>query len=171
MLILALSLVGTHPAEAASKFRNPDAKRDWHGVRWGSSPTSEMACKPGGIKDVTVCTLPASSGDTAVGAVTASSVTYNFFEKRLYRIDVAIPTDDAGHKIGSALAEVYGPGSINPLDGRSIWKGDVNQISWGLNLRAVGGTLTYEYLPLLGDFLEAQAKDPAAGLEAIGNDI
>jgi hypothetical protein len=130
-----------------------------------------MKCAAGPIPESKVCTRAPESGDMTIGALKADGVTYTYFQKRLYRIDILVKTDEVASQIGAVLNQVYGPGVLDPADGHQGWKGDQTQISWGRTLRTPGGTLTYQFLPLLEDVEIARVKAGGEGLADIAKEI
>ena len=158
MSLLALSLA-VSPCFAGEKFKDPDAKKEWYGAGWGYSPREGMDCDPGDFKDALICTR-SDGEDRKVGELTAKTVTYRFFEKRMYRVELTFDKDPVIAELGSILRLVYGPGEWNAAEIAESWEGDSVRISFGRNLRAPGGVLVYEYKPLLVD---VQAGEKSGG--------
>lgn len=159
LTLLTMALVD--PAFAASKFKNPDDKRKWHEVSWGTSPGEDMNCNAGAFDDLKVCTRPAASGDRAIGPLTADSVTYHYYLDRLYRVEIVIGNEDAATQVSTGLRLLYGESLWDARDMKEAWKGTQVQIGFLRSAKKQGATLIYQYLPLLLDVDVARGR--AAG--------
>lgn len=166
MILLPFHLVLTaaSPALAASKFRNPDEKRDWHGINWGTTPADDMICVSSPNPGVQVCTRPPASGDHAVGDLKVDTVSYLYFQDHLYRVDLGVTSDDVAGELGRALRQLYGPGTWDAGERSEGWKGSQIAISMVLGLRKPGAVLSYQYRSLVTD---VDAARVAAGGEKL----
>ncbi|MES2645057.1 MAG: hypothetical protein V4850_36560 [Myxococcota bacterium] len=165
MFILPLLMSATQPTLAAPKYRSPDARREWHTARFGASSLEDMTCTPGVATDTKDCTRPAASGDTTIGELKADSVTYRYFEGRLYRVDVAFNTDAQAAALSTVLHQVYGPGAWSAIEQNESWRADQNAVSWTINRRTPGAVLAYTFLPGAEDLEAARVKQGGAALE------
>lgn len=150
-MLLSLALLSASTADAAPKYKSPDARKDWHGAGFGYSVMKEMKCEDGAFEGAKVCTRPADSGDTQIGDVKAQKVTYSYFENRMYRVDVYLANDADGADVAFGLRQVYGPGAWDPANLGESWSGTSGRITYARNLRTVGAVVTFEYLPIVED--------------------
>lgn len=164
MTLVALFLLSSTPALAANKYRNPDEKREWHGINWGTTPADDMICVTSSHAGVQTCTRPSSSGDHAVGDFKVETVNYLYFQDHLYRVDLGVTNDETAAEIGRALRQLYGPGTWDPGDRSEGWKGSQIAISLVNGLRKPGAVLSYQYRSLVTD---VEAARVAAGGEKL----
>lgn len=170
-MLLALLPLVLDSALAGSKFKSPDDKRNWHGASWGTSPGEDMKCQAGPLPDTKLCTRAAATGDRAIGPLTADAVNYYFLQDRLYRVEIALSSDEASADIASALQVTYGDATWDPREAKQVWRGDQVQIGLTRNPRKPGSTLTYEYAPLLSDLDQARARAGGDKFKALAAEL
>jgi hypothetical protein len=167
MFLAALALLSA-PADAAPKYKSPDARKDWQGAGFGYSVMEEMKCEDGAFEGAEVCTRPADSGDTQIGQVKATKVTYSYFENRMYRVDIYLATDADAADISFALGQIYGPSSWDASQLGESWAGTSGRINLSRNLLGPGAVLAFEYLPILEDANKGRASGSARVQSILG---